>query len=166
MSKNKSYNKWTNLIINKLKWENAPFTESEVIYLRKAIGPSGLKDRDLAYDLSQHFTDLMPRDGYNITLEHQQKGIDYLRDNTFKKSGKLRKNNIFNEYCINILNNYKEFKFVGLHEQVNFYGYSSGHVLPIYRCIAEDGTYFDYTGTMYSMIEVLDHGSINLKLEV
>lgn len=156
MNKNKTFNKWKDLIDTKLKYSNAPWGEKEVVYFRRALGLAGMKDRDKALELRFYFDEVMPFDGYNITVEHQQKGINYLRDNTFKKNGQLRKNNIFGQSEIDIINNYKEFKFVGLIDVRGYY-------LPIYRCIAENGDYFDYTGTMYSMIEILDFGTLNLR---
>jgi hypothetical protein len=149
----KTYKKWQNIIDDKQKWSNAPFSEHEVIYLRKAIGSSGLKCIDERYTLLSHFQDTMPETGFNITVDHQQKGIDYLRNNTYKKNGTLRKNNILGSFERGVIDNFKEFKLVDLRNaSENSYDF----YLPIYRCIAKDGSYFDYTGTVYSMIKITD----------
>lgn len=157
-TKNNSYKKWYKLIETKLKYANAPFSEHEVIYFRKSVGASGIKDQGLRADLKRHFYASMPEDGYNITLEHQQKGIDYLMANTFKKNGTLRKNNMFGSFELEVLKNYSHFKFVGLHRAG-----MSDYVLPLYECIAHNGDSFTYIGTVYSCIEVTDIHSKQLR---
>jgi len=147
----KTLNKWKTLIDTKLKYENAPFSENEVIFIRKTIGPAGMKNFMHRRSLYSYFIEQMPQDGYNITIEHQQKGIDYLRKNTYKKNGALRKNNIFGDFERHIIDTFSHFKFVGMYEL------SSGHMLPLYKCVSHSGASFTYTGNVYSCITIVDH---------
>lgn len=160
----KALNKWKEVINKKIKYSNAPFQENEIIYLRKAVGPCGIKDPELRHELRQHFRDLMPEDGYNITEEQKQRGIKYLRENTYKLNGSLRKNNIFTEFERHVIDNYVDFKLVGLYPCPNYFGGDTGYTLPIYRCIAKDGSSFDYLGTCYKMIKVIDVKPGHLKV--
>lgn len=153
-SKNRTLNKWMNLVDDKSK--RIPFSENDIIYFRKAVGSCGLKDSDDRERLMDHFETLMPVEGYEITQEQKQKGINYLRENTYKKNGQLRKNNIFGDAERHVIDNYEDFNFIGLYPASNGLGLNSGYYLPVYRCWAKDGSYFDYTGTAYSMIRVLN----------
>ena len=148
----KTYNKWKDLIQTKLKYENAPWSENELIHFR-----SRLRDSDLGYDLLMEFIKNNPGGGYNITVNHQNKGIEYLRKNTYKLNGKLRKNNIFGEFERSVIDDYSHFKLVDMYNDGN--GFVQ-YYLPVYRCFDTKGNYFDYTGTQYSMIMVLDHGKV------
>jgi hypothetical protein len=159
----KSYKKWKDLINSKMRCYNAPWTESEIVFFRKAIGYCGLKDVELRSKLHDHFHDHMPKEGYNISMDQAQKGINYLRSKTYKLNGDLRKGNIFGEFERSVINNFRHFKFVGLYPQTNGTGETLGY-LPVYRCIAENGCYFDYTGTAYQAIEILGVGSESLIL--
>jgi len=151
MKKNKTLLKWMGIIDKKEQYANAPFSEHEVIYLRKAIGAAGLKCPMDRRELVDHFYNSMPAEGYNITADHQAKGINYLLDNTFKKNGRLRKNNIFSDFGLRVISNFKEFKFVGLHRE----GYAE-YYLPLYECISNKGDSFTYTGNVYNMIVITD----------
>lgn len=157
-TKNKSYKKWMTLITKTQDWFNAPFSENEIVYLRKAVGQCGLKDPVLRADLKRHFYASMPDTGYNITLEHSDKGIKYLRENTYKKNGNTRKNNIFNEFERSVIDDFSHFKFVGLYRQG-----MSDYVLPLYECVSNSGDSFTYTGNVYSAIVVTDVHSKKLR---
>ena len=150
---NKTLTKWKNIIDQKEKYCNAPFTQHEIIYIRKAINNCGLKNSDDREALMNHWMRKMPSEGYNITVDHQQKGINYLINNTFKKNGTLRKNNILGEFEQKVISDFKEFRFVGLFDGGNVH---NRFYLPVYRCISNDGSYFDYVGTVYNMIRVLN----------
>ena len=155
---NKTLKKWCDLIDKKGEMQNAPFSEHEIIYLRKAIGPSGIKESGASDYLYDYFYDNKPHCDYNITTEHGRKGIEYLLKNTFKKNGNLRKNNIFNEYHINIIKDYSFFTFSGL------YNVGNGYMLPLYKCYDSKGNYFEYTGNVYECIVITGTGLTNLKL--
>lgn len=159
----KAFKKWKDLIDSKRE-TNQPWKESEIIYFRKAIGPSGLKDKNQRDELRDYFEECMPSDGYNITSEQKEKGITYLLENSYKKNGSLRKNNIFGSFELEIIKNFCDFKFVGLYSQLTLGGFDMGYTVPIYRCISKDGSYFDYTGCAYSMIKVLYHSKRRLEL--
>jgi len=151
MKKNKTLLKWMGVIDEKVQYVNSPFTEHEIIYLRKAIGASGLKCPMDRIELVNHFHNSMPEEGYNITADHQAKRINYLLDNTFKKNGQLRKNPIFSDFELRVISDFKEFKFVGLHRE----GYSE-YYLPLYECISNQGDSFTYTVNEYSMRVITD----------
>ena len=159
MKQNKAYIKWLNLIDSKRENFNAPWSESEIIYFRKAIGLAGINDVKLRSNLLDYFNSSMPDEGFNITLDQKEKGINYLLSNTYKKNGTLRKNNIFGTFELNVLKQYEDFKLISLYEYGN-----GGYYLPVYRCISKNGSYFDYLGTVYSQIKIFNTNSTKLKV--
>lgn len=138
------------------KWENrvsdkeTPWTENEIIYFRKFVGSSGCKDeitRKRLINLLDKTSDLV---GYNITPEQTQKGINYIKNVAFKKSGEPRnsKQNVFGQFEQRVIKNFYCFKFVGLCNIANN-GYA--FYVPIYRVLAHDGSWFEYTTNMGRM---------------
>lgn len=105
--------------------------------------------------------------GYAITEEQSRFGIQWLKSRILTKSGKLSKSKFaqdFRERDAEVIRNFERFEFVGFYANDNGW---SNHYTPIYRTIAKDGTYFDYTmvGGQWGSPEVLDWGQITPKLE-
>jgi hypothetical protein len=94
------------------------------------------------------------REEYDITTEQTEKGLNWLRRKLLKNNGEARNGalDIVSEDEIEILRNYKEFKFVGF-EKVDGKrtpsGYttyrSGGNYFSIWRVVDINGDYFDYT---------------------
>lgn len=126
----------------------SPWTENDIIYYRKAISQCGLKSAEEKLALHEAFADK----GYRITAEQDAKGRNYLLSNSLKKDGTPRKGNVLGDAEIRIMQNLKHHLFVGVYHKGGFYNY----YLPVYRAIAKDGSYFEYIGTMYKHVEVLD----------
>lgn len=128
------------------------FTEREIIALRGRLNSSSKLPDDEKNILWDAFYELMPEGGYKITSEQSKKGIDYLKNNTWKKNGDLRKNNIFGTRELEILEDFKEFRFIDLYnDSPNFYVNN----VPVYSVIDKEGYSFDYTGVCYSMIRIV-----------
>lgn len=86
---------------------------------------------------------------YNLDKNHTKKGLDYLMNNTFKKNGELRKNNIFENFEISVLKDFRKFLLVGI-EQIDEWT-----TRPIYRVIDKKGNYFNYISGRYNEIEII-----------
>jgi hypothetical protein len=145
----KSFKKW----LARIEDTKTPWTEKDIIYFRKAVGRSGLKDRTESALLISKFEHMLDNiGGYRITREQDEKGRVYLLDNSVKKNGQLRKHNKLGQFEINVLRNLDFHFFCGLHQTQAYYE----HYLPVYRAVAKDGSYFEYIGAMYFHVEVLD----------
>lgn len=142
-----------------LKWEKrvqdtaTPWTENEIIYFRKAVGSSGLKDELERQSLREQF-EQRAKKGYGITPEQTEKGINYLKNTCFKKNGSLRdtkKRMTFGLREIAIIKDFYEFKFVGIYDaSPNHYRFYT----PVYRVIDSRGNAFEYTTNMGEMTVV------------
>ena len=75
MKQSKAFKKWSNLLDQKATGQ--PWSENEIIYFRKTLSDTGLKCDKEKQTLLDKFHDIMPIDGYNITMEQQDKGINY-----------------------------------------------------------------------------------------
>ena len=130
----RTFKKW----LKRVQDDKTPWTENEIIYFRKFIR-GGEHGRYLLSLFKQE---------YSITQEQTIKGIEYLRNTVFKKNGKFRntKNMPFGEREIDIIKDFKEFKFVALYP----IGYAA-YYLPVYRVIDNQGNSFEYTTDMGRM---------------
>jgi hypothetical protein len=128
---NKTFNKW----FKRVQDNQTPWTENEIIYFRKYLRANPDKYNVLMDSFKSE---------YSITPEQTKKGYDYIYNTCFKKNGELRetKDMPFGVLEANVIRNFKEFRFVGLNSigllNHDFY-------LPVYKVIAQDGTYFEYT---------------------
>lgn len=138
----KAYTKW----LKRIKDVSSPWTENEIIYFRKAIGPAGIKDAVLRSKLVGEFNRWTVR---HITREQSERGRNYLLSKSFKQNGNRRKGCIFGTRELDILNKLYTHYFVGLYWTNNRY------TVPIYRAVDVDGNFFDYTGTYYSNIKIV-----------
>ena len=88
--------------------------------------------------------------GFDITKEHSDIGIEYLRKTFFKKNGDPRQAafDYLTDHDINILRNFKKFKFIGFEVNRlnhNIFNNNTNQCFEIvYRVIAKNGDYFDY----------------------
>lgn len=150
---NKSYEKWF------AKCSDVQWTESDVIYFRKAIGLSGLHHSELRVSLRNRFYHSMPINGYRLTREQQDKGTEYLLSKSLKKDGSRRKGCKLGTYELGILLSAKvQHSLVGLHDNSGPITHGN-HYLPVYRAQA-NGRYFDYIGAVYDMVEVIGIGEV------
>tara|TARA_R100001594_G_C3976880_1_gene249113 strand:- start:284 stop:772 length:489 start_codon:yes stop_codon:yes gene_type:complete len=107
--------------------------------------------------------------GFDITEEHSDIGIEYLRKTFFKKNGDPRKAAFddLTDHDINILRNFKKFKFVGFELSRlnhNIFNNNTNQCFEIvYRVIAKNGDWFDYLAVSYhsGSFEVLNRGAKN-----
>lgn len=157
MSQNKTYNKWLKRTLN----HNTPWTENEIKYFRKIIGRYGIKDLYFRAQLVKNF-----QGPYQITEEQSIKGITYLRTKCLKTNGEARniKNMPFGTFELNIIRNFYKFEFIGIYGHYNEYMNTIMNYSPVYRCYDIHGNYFDYIGVHFDLIEVLEIGSIKLRL--
>jgi hypothetical protein len=146
-SKNKTFRKWSARVLD----VDTPWTENEIIYFRKAVNSSSSLPVELRKALKDAFESITNEQGYKITSEQTDKGIQYIRNRAFKRNGSLRraKSNPFNTREAHIINNFSHFEFVGLYD-ANGNGYMQYYV-PVYRVIAKDGTAFEYSTNMGQM---------------
>jgi len=94
----------------------------------------------------------MPINGYSIDQKLDKKGFEYLWRMNFKKNGSPRKN-AWGYFEQRVLKQFSHFTFVGLH---NLSSNSYTQYVPVYRCYATDGSWFEYTGVTFKMSEVLN----------
>lgn len=153
MGTNKTYIKYNKLLEEKAT--GIPWTESEIIYFRKYINT-----RNLDSDLIPKFYRCMPENGYQLTAAQDQKGTNYLLNNSIKKNGQLRKGSKLDSHEINILLNSPTNTFIGL-QDLNTMKYGFTQYVAVYRMTDKDGRWFEYTGVTYSMLEVISYGKNN-----
>lgn len=124
------------------------WTESEIIYFRKYINGSSPLESHLVQDLIASIEDKV----FRITDQQSVKGILWLKDKCFQKNGKVRRSCKFKPFELDVILNFKEFRFVGLYDvsDNNYRNY-----MPIYRTIAKDGSYFDYVAYSFGEFKVL-----------
>lgn len=129
------------------------FTEVELKYFRKLINGSSRLDAITKNDLVQEFEwQANEHNGIRLSKEQQQKGIEWLRKVTYKLNGELRKTQVLGRIERCIIDEFKYFRCVGLY---NLSDNNYDQYVPIYRCIARDGSYFDYICKMWGEIEVI-----------
>jgi hypothetical protein len=143
----KIYDKYSKIL------EQKTITESEIIYLRKALNVSlNYVNEDYMYAKELLFkSSEKPR---SLSPEHTQKGIEYLNKKLFRLNGQLRrlKVNPFSEREIGIIKNFKKFLFVGLYNNSDN---MRKNYVAVYRCVAKNGEWFDYTGVIFDIIRVV-----------
>lgn len=144
----KAYFKWLDIIND----SNHVWTEREIISFLKAIGPSGIKDAGLRKNLRAEFMFAVNHNnGFRITLEQDIKGQQYLLNNSLKKNGTTRKQNVFATKQLEQIKKMKYHLFSGLYVPKNH----SEYVLPIYTLVDKYNQGFSYVGATYSQIVVL-----------
>jgi hypothetical protein len=145
----KAYANWLD------KLESAEvFTENDVIYLRKAIGYSGLADEGQRHALKYELYKRLSGRGIRLTLAQQRKGTEYLLGKSLRKDGKPRKGCKLNAREIAILQSRNvTHRWVDIYPQANGFGKVLGY-LPVYRAEAGADS-FDYVGTVYDLMTVV-----------
>lgn len=144
----KTYSKW----VARVNDAERPWTESEIIYCRKATGHCGLKSHDERIALTALLRDtLADIGGYKITAEQDAKGCEYLLSQSVRKNGEKRKGCKLAEFDIAVLTRFSHHLFVGMY----YPQHGFNHWFPIYRAVAVDGSWFEYVGCTYSQLSVL-----------
>lgn len=80
----------------------------------------------------------------DLTKEQQRKGIQFLTKTHFRKDGTQRKSSKLTPEQLDVIKNFSHFLFVGL-EHETFANGTGINAIPLYRTVAKDGTYFDYS---------------------
>ena len=104
--------------------------------------------------------------GFDITKEHSDIGIEYLRKTFFKKNGDPRRAAFddLTDHDINVLRNFKKFKFDGFDlYRPHFQDSQYDQYEIIYRVIAKNGDWFDYLAVSWQsgQFKVLNRGAKN-----
>jgi len=144
----KTKKKW----LGKLNARPCVLTEQDIIYLRSHYRKLE-KERDSgAAEFRATFYDTLASTAIKLTKEHSEKGRQYLLDKSLKKNGDRRKNCKLTEKQLNVLRCPDLYHYlVDISDD-----FSTSGKIPIYRAVAADGSYFDYTGVPYFRLEVLD----------
>lgn len=154
------YKKW----MERIQDTERPWTESEIIYFRKAIGAAGIKDAEVRKELHNLFWDTLHGNDYSIyriTDEHSTKGQRYLLERSLRRDGGYRKNSKLGYREIGILRALSHHLFVGLYRPQGGLDY----YLPVYRAVALDGQWFEYVGATYEQVIILS-GSYSNELRL
>jgi hypothetical protein len=134
-------------------------TQSDIRSLKTALGRySNLKS-------TEFLTMINLCDSFDITQEHSDIGIEYLRKTFFKKNGDPRKAAFddLTDHDINVLRNFKKFKFIGFHLYHEGFDFQSNVYEIVYRVIAKNGDWFDYLAVLWQsgQFKVLNRGAKN-----
>jgi hypothetical protein len=152
-TKNKTYNKYLNYTKRGHVW-----TENEIIFFRKYINDHLNHNSSIDFDDIYFLIGKISGQQYKITDQQSVKGILWLKNKCFTNSYKIRRNCLFGAFEINVITNFKEFRFVGIQNiSPNFYKC----FMPIYRCIARNGDFFDYVAYTNGHFEILNRNHSN-----
>lgn len=127
-----------------------PWTEHEIIYFRRAVGVSGIRDEDAKAVLRSMFTETATAGRYRITTSQDEKGRAYLLSKSLLRNGTPRKGCRLGARELDILSNFSHHTLIGLYRPQA--GYE--HFLPIYKMHSLDGRSFEYVGTVYEQLLV------------
>jgi hypothetical protein len=139
-------------------------TQSDIRALKIMLGFSTSFER---YDQKVSLNNMIKScNGFDITKEHSDIGIEYLQKTFFKKNGDPRKTTYddLTNHDINVLRNFKKFKFIGFERsRINYYttdNHTNQCFEIIYRVIAKNGDWFDYLAVSWQsgQFEVLNRG--------
>jgi len=139
-------------------------TQSDMRSLKIMLGFSTTFER---YDQKVALNDMIKScNGFDITKEHSDIGIEYLTKTFFKKDGNPRKAAFddLTEHDVNVLRNFKKFKFIGFERsRINYYtndNHTNQCFEIIYRVIAKNGDWFEYLAVSWQSgeFEILDRG--------
>lgn len=140
-------------------------TKSEINAVAKLMNSLRFSEPDRREQIWALHNDML-KDAYKITLEQSQIGIDWLMKNIVNsRTMKLRENKLaqdFNERELNIILNFSHFEFVGFEEHSNNW---SSYYTPVYRTVAKNGEYFDYTAIHWGPCMIVNRGTYPSKLE-
>lgn len=144
----KSFKKWA----DRIQKGSHIWLQSELIYLRKAIGHCGLQnpgERALLFSLfNQRCQEIVLR----ILPEHDLLGQNYLLSKSLTQSGKMRKSNRLSDEQIAVMQSLNFHTIDGLKRC------GGNQILPVYVAHDKMGNWFSYTGTVYEMMEIVDEG--------
>jgi hypothetical protein len=116
-------------------------TQSDIRSLKTALNLTSKINKADFVEIVNHCN------GFDITKEHSDIGIKYLTKTFFKKNGDPRKTAFddLTDHDINVLKNFKKFKFVGFDlYRPHFQERQYDQYEIIYRVIAKNGDWFDY----------------------
>jgi len=129
-------------------------SQNEIKKIKQAVNPNSC----LSDHLKEIILNITKESIYSISGTQTVFGINWLKEKLFKKDGQLRKST--GPFChreIEIINNFKEFKFVGFKALENrFTDLFTGHYDIVYKTIDKKGNYFLYTGVCFEEIDILN----------
>lgn len=134
---NKTFKKYY-AMVTKVGYE---FKEQDIISMRSYIR----NKPEAAKILLREFNNSLETQDFTLTLEQQNKGIEWLLRTQFLLKGGLRKNAFVGSREADILRNYSSFTFSGLR---NIGNGAYAFYVPIYTCHAKDGSSFEYSTNM------------------
>jgi hypothetical protein len=161
--KNRTLAKYLSLLMSR------NFSEQDICSFRKAL--NGYSRSSLNREDREKLLELFERRApYRISREQTLKGIAWLQRYCFKLDGspRKRKDSPFESAHLEVIRNFSRFEFVGLKDlradnpyslSLNFHQY-----IPIYRVIARDGSYFDYSPATWG--EVVELSQVETAAEV
>lgn len=150
-SLNGTFGKYVKLI------KSRRFTERQLISFRRYVnGSSPLNGYDAEYLISLFNT--AAESGIKLTRYQQYKGRKWLLGVTFKLNGQVRKNAPLGYFEQKVVKSFAKFRCVGLY---NLSDNSYRQYVPVYRCIARNGSYFDYVCMMWGEIKIVSIGDRN-----
>lgn len=145
MISNKTIEKYIKLIHGS-KW-----TKQEISgFLKLLRSSSYIKDvgtKDQIEHLKRLFSETTVNKEYNITKEHSKQGLDWLQNKVLLKRGGVSKSSGFDHPDADTIQNFKCFKFVGIHQHYNAYSGEYTNFSPIFRIVAKDCVTLDYSPT-------------------
>jgi len=131
----------------------------EIKKIKQAVNPNSC----LPGHLKEIILNITKESSYAINGTQSVFAINWLKEKLFKKDGQLRKNTgPFGQREIEIINDFKEFKFEGFKafEKVFYDNEISSGFSPrceiIYKTIDKKGNFFLYTGVYFEQIEILN----------
>ncbi len=116
--------------------ETGKISESEIISMKSFIGKSK-ENANFIFDLLNELPD-----GLNLSDSQNKKGINFLMGQWKSPTGKERVNNPFGYREQDVLENFSHFTINSFYD-CSSYGQHAWY-LPIYTCVANDGSTFEY----------------------
>ena len=133
-------------------------SEKDVASIKRSLNPSSYCNE---YQ-SKAILEAVNSAEWNLNEELTKKGIDYLNKRVFKNNGDIRKCassmlDEMNDFHFEILKNFKKFLLVGFK---NISPNSYDCYVPVYRVIAKNNDFFDYTGIQFETSEIVFTGKL------
>lgn len=121
-------------------------TKVEINSMRKALGYCSKLPHDDKQTIIESLNEqIRKKNGIEITPDHSEQGLHYLKGLAFTSKGEQRKTKSmpFQWQDLDVLKNFYEFRLIGLEEVSNSFGETLFY-RQIWRTISVNGSYFDY----------------------
>jgi hypothetical protein len=116
--------------------EKGFLTEGDILLIKRRLNDGKLKADDV----------FIPDDGWKLTPEQTEKGLNFLMKQWKGKSGAVSKNSPYGYREEDVLANFKEFRLTGFYDTATAEANRIGihYYQPIYSVISKDGAGFEY----------------------